>query len=140
MQGIRRKIVYVTLYEAIAIAICTVGFALASGQGLGLASALSVICSLTAVLWNLVFNHAFERWEARQPVRGRNFKRRAAHALMFEGGLVLLLVPLIAWWLDVGLWHALVMDLGLVLFFLIYTFAFTWAFDKLFGLPTTATP
>lgn len=140
MQGIRRKIVYVTLYEAIAIAICTVGFALASGQGLGLASALSVVCSLTAVLWNLVFNHAFERWEARQPVRGRNFKRRAAHALMFEGGLVLLLVPLIAWWLDVGLWHALVMDLGLVLFFLIYTFAFTWAFDKLFGLPTTATP
>jgi uncharacterized membrane protein len=140
MQGIRRKIVYVTLYEAIAIAICTVGFVLASGQGLGRASALSVACSVTAVLWNLVFNHAFERWEARQPVRGRNFARRATHALMFEGGLVLLLVPLIAWWLDVGLWHALVMDLGLVLFFLGYTFGFTWAFDKVFGLPATAAP
>jgi uncharacterized membrane protein len=40
----------------------------------------------------------------------------------------------------VGLWHALVMDLGLVLFFLGYTFGFTWAFDKVFGLPATAAP
>ena len=87
-----------------------------------------------------MFNHAFERWESRQLVRGRSLARRVAHALMFEGGLVLMLVPLIAWWLDVGLWHALVMDLGLVLFFLAYTFTFTWAFDKLFGLPATATP
>lgn len=51
-----------------------------------------------------------------------------------------MLVPLIAWWLGVGLWHALVMDLGLVLFFLGYTFAFTWAFDRVFGLPATAAP
>jgi uncharacterized membrane protein len=140
MQGIRRKIVYVTLYEAIAIAICTVGFALASGQDLGRASALSVACSVTAVLWNLVFNHLFERWEARQTVRGRSVARRVAHAIMFEGGLVVMLVPLIAWWLDVSLWHALVMDLGLLFFFLGYTFVFTWAFDRVFGLPATAAP
>ena len=48
------------------------------------------------------------------------------------------LVPVFAWWLDVSLWQALVMDLGLVVFFLIYTFVFNWAFDLVFGLPASA--
>ena len=36
------------------------------------------------------------------------------------------------------LWDALVMDLGLVVFFLVYTFVFNWAFDAIFGLPASA--
>jgi uncharacterized membrane protein len=44
-----------------------------------------------------------------------------------------------AWWLDVSWWTALLLDLGLLLFFLVYTFVFTWAFDRLFGLPAAAT-
>jgi uncharacterized membrane protein len=51
-----------------------------------------------------------------------------------------MLVPLIAWWLGIGLWEALVMDLALVVFFLVYTFAFNWAFDAVFGLPDSARP
>jgi uncharacterized membrane protein len=50
----------------------------------------------------------------------------------------LFLVPLIAWWYGTSLWHALVMDLGLVVFFLVYTFAFSWVFDRVFGLPSSA--
>ena len=48
------------------------------------------------------------------------------------------LVPTIAWWLDITLWQALLMDLGLVVFFLVYTFVFNWAFDAIFGLPASA--
>ena len=47
-------------------------------------------------------------------------------------------MPLFAWWFDVSLWQALVMDLGLVVFFLCYTFAFNWGFDRVFGLPASA--
>ena len=139
MQGVTRKIVYVVLFEGFAIAICSVGFMLAAGAELARASALSIACSVVAVLWNLVFNHGFECWEARQPVRGRGLARRAAHALGFEFGLLILLVPLIAWWLEVSLWQALVMDVVLALFFLVYTFCFTWIFDRVFGLPASAT-
>ena len=139
MQGVTRKIVYVVLFEGFAIAICSVGFMLAAGAELARASALSIACSVVAVLWNLVFNHGFEWWEARQPVRGRGLARRAAHALGFEFGLLILLVPLIAWWLEVSLWQALVMDVVLALFFLVYTFCFTWIFDRVFGLPASAT-
>ena len=30
------------------------------------------------------------------------------------------------------------MDLGLIVFFLCYTFVFNWVFDRLFGLPASA--
>lgn len=138
MQGIKRKIVYVSVYEALAIVVTTFGLAEMSGQGLGVAGVLAVATSVTAVVWNLVFNTLFERWEAGQTVRGRSLARRVAHAIGFEGGLVVFLVPPMAWWLDTTLWQALVMDLGLVVFFLIYTFVFNWVFDRVFGLPAAA--
>ena len=140
LQGARRKIVYVSLYELIAIAVSSTGLAAGSGSSLQQAGVLAVASSVIAVVWNLVYNSLFERWEARQAVRGRSFKRRAAHALGFELGFVFMLVPLFAWWLGITLWHALVLDVGLALFFLVYTFAFNWAFDKVFGLPTSASP
>lgn len=138
LQGIKRKVVYVCLYEAIAIAICSASFFTLSDKDLAHAAALSIACSVIAVLWNLAFNALFERWEALQTVRGRSLARRAAHAIGFEGGLIVLLVPVIAWWLDVSLLQSLLMDIGLSIFFLVYTFAFGWIFDHLFGLPASA--
>lgn len=138
MQGLKRRVVYISLYEGIAIVAAGAGLALMSGQGLGHSGVLAVIASVIAVLWNLSFNALFERWESRQTLRGRSVCRRIAHAIGFEGGLVAFLVPVFAWWLDVSLWDALVMDLGLVVFFLVYTFVFNWAFDAIFGLPASA--
>jgi len=138
LQGARRRLIYVTLYELIAIAAATAGLALLTGQGAGHSGVVAVAASAIAIVWNIVFNWAFERWEARQPVRGRSVGRRVAHAIGFEGGLVFTLVPLFAWWFDVSLWEALVMDVGLLLFFLVYTFVFNWGFDRVFGLPASA--
>lgn len=140
MQGIRRKIVYVTLYELIAVAITSTGLSAGSDSSLQHASVAAVGSSAIAVVWNLIYNTVFERWEARQTVRGRGFRRRAAHAIGFELGFIVTLVPLFAWWLDIGWWHALVLDLGLSLFFLVYTFVFNLGFDKVFGLPASALP
>lgn len=140
MQGIRRKIVYVGLYEGFAILFASVGLAAMSGAGAGKSTVLAVASSVVAIVWNLVFNTMFEAWEARQPVRGRSMKRRIAHAIGFEGGLAAILVPLFAWWLQIGLWEALLFDAALLLFFLIYTFVFNWCFDRVFGLPASAQP
>ena len=138
LHGVRRRVVYVSIYELIAIAVATLGLAQFSSQGVGHAGVMAVASSAIAVAWNLVFNALFERWEARQVVRGRSLRRRVAHAVGFEGGLVFTLVPLFAWWFDISLWQALVMDLGLVVFFLCYTFVFNWGFDQVFGLPASA--
>jgi uncharacterized membrane protein len=138
MQGIKRRVVYISLYEGLAIVAASIGLSQMSGAGLGHSGVLAVIASVIAVLWNLAFNALFERWESRQAVRGRSVRRRIAHAVGFEGGLVTFLVPVFAWYLGVTLWQALVMDLGLVVFFLVYTFVFNWAFDRMFGLPASA--
>lgn len=44
-------------------------------------------------------------------------------------GLLLVLVPFAAWWLKVTLLAAIRLELGLVLFFLIYTLLFNLAWD-----------
>ena len=38
-------------------------------------------------------------------------------------------VPLIAWWLQVSLMQALILDLGVLLFFLPYTYVYHWVYD-----------
>lgn len=138
MQGIKRRIVYITFFELIAIAISSTLLKLLSGSPVVLAGAAAVAASSIALLWNLAYNSLFERWEARQARKGRSLLRRAAHALGFEAGLVAMLVPLFAWLLGVSLWEALLLNLGMILFFLAYTFAFNLAFDRLFGLPLSA--
>jgi uncharacterized membrane protein len=139
MQGIKRKVVYVSLYETIAILLTGVVFYVL-GFSVFDSWVASVAASGIAVLWNLVWNTLFEYWEARQVKKGRSTRRRIAHAIGFEGGLVLFLVPFFAWWLSVSLWEAFILDAGLLVFFLVYTFAFTRVFDHVFGLPASALP
>ena len=138
MQGPWRRVVYVGTYELIAIVLASAGLLLMSDGSLVQSSSLAAATSVVAVVWNVVFNHFFERWEARRARPGRSLGMRSAHALGFEGGLVLFIVPLIAWWLQVSLAQALAMNLALMLFFLAYTFAFNWGFDAIFGLPDSA--
>ena len=138
MQGLKRKVVYVSLFELFAIALTSSFLMLAAGHDASHSGIAAIASSSIAVVWNFIYNGLFEKWESRQATRGRSVARRAAHAIGFEGGLIVILVPLFAWWLNITLMDALVLDLGLVVFFMIYTFAFSWIFDRVFGLPASA--
>ena len=99
------------------------------GSELGLECA-SVFAIFTSMAWNMTFNTLFDRLERRAGLT-RTLGMRVAHAVAFELGLVAMVVPVAAWWLNVSLVEALVLDLGLVLFFLPYTFCFNLAYDAL---------
>ena len=60
------------------------------------------------------------------------------HAIGFEGGLLLVALPLVAWWLSISLWQALLLDLGFVFFYLVYAFVYNLAYDKVFPVPALA--
>ena len=137
LQGPWRRVIYVAIYEVIAIIASSLLFVVI-GQQPGESGVMAVVASAVAVIWNVSFNSAFEWWEARQSVKGRSIGRRVAHAIGFEGGLALILVPVMAWWFGVTLWQALVMEAALVVFFLVYTYLFNWVFDRFFGLPASA--
>jgi uncharacterized membrane protein len=134
-----RRVFQAALYEVFAIAfvgpVLSLAFDKPAASTFGLAVALSSI----ALAWNYVFNALFERWESRQSRRGRSFARRLAHGIGFEGGLVVLLIPVMALWLDISALDAFIANLGLLAFFFVYAIAFTWAFDRIFGLPESAT-
>lgn len=126
------------LYEAIAVILVAPVIAFVFDHPTGSAFGLAIVSASIALTWNYVFNLLFERWEARQPVKGRSLKRRIAHGIGFEGGLVFAMVPLIALWLRVSPLEALATQLSLLAFFFVYTIVFTWSFDTVFGLPDSA--
>jgi uncharacterized membrane protein len=138
MQGPTRKLVQAVLYKAIAIAVLSPAISFIYDEGLAHAGALSVMLSASALIWNVLYNYVFEYWEARQKNRTRTLSRRLLHSFGFEGGLVVLLVPLVAWWLDISWWAALVTDLGLFVFFFFYALVFQWGFDRVFDVPASA--
>ncbi|MCP5285693.1 MAG: PACE efflux transporter [Burkholderiaceae bacterium] len=134
----RRRVLQAVLYELFAILFVGPVLGWLFDEPMGSSLALAVVLSTIALSWNYVFNAFFERWEAKQPVRGRSWQRRLAHGAGFEGGLTLLLVPVMAWWLDTSAWQAFLANLGLLAFFFVYAVGFTWAFDRVFGLPASA--
>jgi uncharacterized membrane protein len=86
--------------------------------------------SLAAVMWNFIYNTLFERWELSRNIQTRSLSLRVGHAVGFEGGLVVILIPLFMWWYQVGPLEALKMEVALLAFFLAFTFVFTWVFDR----------
>src|SRR6185369_16187420 len=78
-----------------------------------------------------------------RPVRGdRHRLSGAALSFAFDepptSTLVVLLIPVMSFWLDISPTAAFVANLGLLAFFLVYAIAITWAFDRVFGLPASA--
>ncbi|HUX29000.1 MAG TPA: PACE efflux transporter [Thiobacillus sp.] len=138
MSPKNRRVLQAILYEVFAIAFVTPVLSVIFDEPPSSTLGLAVVLSSIALGWNYVFNTIFERWEARQSVRGRSFARRLAHGIGFEGGLVVMLVPVMALWLNTSALSAFLANLGLLVFFFVYAIVFTWAFDRVFGLPESA--
>jgi uncharacterized membrane protein len=130
------KFFQAALYEITAVLIITPLLSYVFDQSTDLAFTVSVLISISALLWNIIFNSIFEFWEKQQPDQHRTLIKRIIHAVGFEGGLTAITVPLIAYELHTSLWYAFLSDLGLCLFFMGYTFIFQWCFDKAFA-PST---
>ncbi|MFC3704041.1 PACE efflux transporter [Devosia honganensis] len=136
MRTTADRIRHAVFFEIIGIAMATplaaFAFHLPGGD-----SAVIVVASATvAMVWNYVYNlgfdHAMTAW------RGGTEKTvpiRVAHAILFELGLLTIMLPGIAWYLQISLWEALVMDIALALFYMGYAFVYNWAYDRVFPLP-----
>ncbi|POA48157.1 hypothetical protein C1893_11785 [Pseudomonas sp. MPR-ANC1] len=115
-------------FELLAIIICTPLLAWIMQKPLLDMGAVTVLIALLALAWNVVFNRFFDRMLERMNI-AHNAWVRVVHALLFEGGLIVMGVPLIAWWLSVSLWQAFLLDVGVLLFFLPYTYVYHWGYD-----------
>ncbi|MGQ2967718.1 MAG: PACE efflux transporter [Allorhizobium sp.] len=97
---------------------------------------VGVVSATLATAWNYLYNLGFDHLLRRYA--GTTLKTvpmRIIHAILFEAGLLMVLMPFIAWYLGISLWQAFVMDVAFALFYLVYAFIFNWAYDRLFPLP-----
>jgi len=97
---------------------------------------VSIGSATIAMLWNYLYNIGFDHMMQRLlRTTEKTLAIRVVHSVLFEAGLIFVLVPFMAWYLGVGLWQALAMDIGFSLFYLVYAFVFNWSYDRLFPLP-----
>lgn len=141
MRTFRDRVRHALLFEAVALAIFIPGSAALFDQPLDHMGVIGVASATIATLWNFIFNVGFDRAMLR--LRGsveKTLPLRVAHTLLFEAGLVVMLIPLIAWYLDIGLWAALLMDVAIVIFYLVYGFLFNIVYDRMFPVAAVAAP
>ncbi|WP_107850871.1 PACE efflux transporter [Oceanimonas marisflavi] len=136
MRTTKDRIRHTIGFELLGLVIFTPLASLVFGFELHLMGVLAVAGSLIATVWNylynLLFDHAMLRW--RGDVR-KTTLIRVFHALLFEGGLLLLFLPMIAWYLGISLWDAFVMDIAMAAFYLVYAFFYNLAYDRIFPIP-----
>lgn len=130
------------LFEIGGLALITPPFAWLSGVPMVDSLGLLAVTALIAALWNAIYNTAFDWVEGRMTGRTadrRPFGMRALHALGFEGGLLLMTLPVIMAWTGMDWLAALIADLGLATAYVIYAFAFNLGYDRAFPIESTAT-
>lgn len=137
MRGTRDRIRHALSFELIALVVVTPVGAWAFGVPVQDIGVVAVVSATIATGWNyiynLLFDHALLRFAG--DVR-KTIPMRIAHAVLFEAGLLVVLLPFIAWYLGISLIEAFLMDISFAAFYLIYAFVFNWAYDLIFPLPT----
>lgn len=126
-------------FEVIGLLIFAPLASLVFGFELQLMGVMALIGSIVATVWNYFYNVLFDR--AMLKLRGAVQKTvpiRILHAVLFEGGLLLLFLPAIAWYLNISLWDAFKMDIAMATFYLIYAFIYNWIYDKVFPIPKSS--
>lgn len=136
MQGMKRRVTYVFFFEVLSFLICAMILAVLSGSTISHTGPLSLLIAVIAVSVNFFYNYAFEWWEKRHHSKTRTIFRRVVHAIGFQVVLVTILIPLIAWWMQISLVKAFLLDFSLMIIIPCYTFVYNYFFDHLFGLPS----
>jgi len=128
----KRRLIHAISYEVILLVIIAIALSFIFSMPLEVTGILGMVMAVISVFWNMIFNHYFEKvehkyqWERTIPVR-------IMHAIGFEGGLMLATIPIIAYLMKMTIIEAIILDFGLTMCILVYTFIFQWCYDLVEG-------
>ena len=136
MRTTRDRIRHALSFEIIALAIVTPLGAWIFELPMGHIGVVAVVSATIATGWNYLYNLLFDLALLRIVGNVRkSLSMRIFHAVLFEAGLLLVLLPFIAWYLGISLLEAFLMDVSFAGFYLLYAFAFNWLYDLVFPIP-----
>ncbi|ASG67047.1 LysR family transcriptional regulator [Francisella halioticida] len=137
------RVVHTVGFEVFGVMIFTPFAVLILNENIWHIGILAIVISVIAMVWNLIYNYIFDSIESSfgQHRSRRSLLVRIMHAVLFELGLLVVTLPMVAYWLHMSLWKALLTDIGFVIFYLIYAFVYNYIFDKIyFGMIVSNKP
>ncbi|THF53796.1 PACE efflux transporter [Allorhizobium terrae] len=133
MKTVRDRVQHAIVFEVIALLIIIplgILFFHMPANDIGL---ITIGSAVVATGWNYIYNLLFDIGMKR--VKGdlnKTIPIRVFHAILFEAGLLAILAPLVALYLGITLVEALILDVSLSLFYVVYAFLFNLIYDRLF--------
>ena len=127
-MSLKERILHTLLFEAVALLLLTVLAVIITGNDIAKMSGLALALSMIAMLWNFAFNILFDKLYGEDRI-SRTLSQRIQHGFGFELGMLLFSFPVIMWVLQLDLLSVFLMDVGAMIFFLLYAIAFNWIYD-----------
>ncbi|MGF1683511.1 PACE efflux transporter [Photobacterium minamisatsumaniensis] len=124
----KERILHSVLFEVFALTIIMVGTSLFTNHNPAEVGGLGLVMSLIAMVWNYVYNLGFDKVFGDERL-SRKMGLRIAHGVGFELGLLFATIPLLMWILQLDFWTVLILDIGIVIFFLVYSILYNLAYD-----------
>ncbi|GGZ88629.1 hypothetical protein GCM10007161_20200 [Ignatzschineria indica] len=130
VRSLKERFFHALLFEVLAILFTMLIGIFLLHKPVDAMGVVSVLISVTALLLNIVFNWIFDKLfpfvNGERPV-----SIRILHALSFEATLILFTIPMLAYILSVSLTEAFMIEVGLLIFFLFYTYLYNWSYDQI---------
>src|SRR4030095_14757160 len=120
MRNTRDRIRHAIGFEAIGLLLFAPLASWAFGYELHQMGLIGAVASLIATGWNYLYNLLFDKAMLR--ITGQVRKSvlvRVLHAILFELGLLVVFLPSLAWYLDISLLDALIMDIAVAGFYMV---------------------
>ena len=137
LRSLFDRVRQVVLFEIGGLLVITPFFVWASGVPALESLGLMAVIALIAALWNAIYNTSFDWIEGRLSQRAadqRPYLMRVFHASGFEGGLILISLPIVMAWTGMSWLEALFADIGLAIAYVLYAFVFNIAYDRIFPI------
>ncbi|WP_133010395.1 PACE efflux transporter [Marinomonas flavescens] len=123
------RIVQAILFEALALAIAIPLMVIMGGVDAAKMTVLDIGLSLFAMLWNYIYNVIFDKLMGFDRLE-RRLEVRVIHTAGFELGMLLVTLPLMAWYLGITWLAAAMLEAGFLIFIFVYTIVFNWLYDR----------
>ncbi|MEZ8256322.1 PACE efflux transporter [Vibrio cyclitrophicus] len=125
----KERMLHMVLFELAALILMAGLATYITGDDAGKMAGLALAMSLIAMAWNYVYNYGYDKVFGADRSK-RTKKTRVLHGLGFELGLMTVTLPVLMWVLQLNFLTVLIMDIGLVVFFVLYAIGFNWVYDS----------
>ena len=124
------RIFHALLFEVLAVSLSILGLIIFTNHDPQVLSGTMIVIASIAMAWNFFFNWLFDLFFTGDKNK-RTMKLRLFHVIIFELGLLILTVPVMAYILTISIVDAFMMDIVVTVFITIYAFIFNWVYDNI---------